>query len=508
VLYIDSDEFLEAPGTIKPLLVECNASAYPVVFGCMVDRFAQDKQPYPMQEEDDLFIAMPHSDNYTKSTLKAWDHKACLMRYQGEQLLVNCHDYSGQTWKSYRESGRPVLTIWHFKWVESTRSKLHHRVKSFQRQRMGWWKESAIGLRDIYQEEPGSPEIHQSIKNVHPYRGMEEGAFWKTGVSGGTLPQIWRPKWPLRPEDRVVTFGSCFAQHLGPALRARGFNWWETEPPPKSLSPENARRYGYGFFSCRTGAITTPTALLQWVRWAVDKEQPPEEQWPVATRFIDPFRPSIEPGGFVSPDELVASRQQAISSLNRAILEADVFLFTLGMTESWVNVSGGWVYPACPGTIGGSFDPDRHRFCNLSFDDVLTTLSSVLEQLWAVRPNLKILLTVSPVPLTATASGQHVLAATSHSKAILRAVAGQLAHDHHDVDYFPSYEIVTAPAFGDLMFESNRRSVSAQGVARVMDAFFAAHAAGKVAESTAIPADSQPIDTEDCDDAWAEAFER
>jgi hypothetical protein len=33
----------------------------------------------------------------------------------------------------------------------------------------------------------------------------------------------------------------------------------------------------------------------------------------------------------------------------------------------------------------------------------------------AANPDLRILLTVSPVPLTATATGEHVLSANSHS---------------------------------------------------------------------------------------------
>lgn len=508
VMYVDADEFIESPNDLKSLLAQCSASQRKVMYGRMVDRFANDRKPHPIQDEDDLFIKMPHAEEYTKTALRAWDHKSCLMKYEGEPLLINCHDYSGQTWQDYRASGQPVLTIWHFKWVESTREKLQQRIASFQRQGMGWWRESAVSLKDIYQAKADSHKINPSLKNVHPYQGLEARSFWKSGLADGALPEVWRPKWGLQPEDRVVTFGSCFARHLGPALRARGFNWWETEAAPQNLSPENALHYGYGFFSCRTATITTPTALRQWVRWALDDEEPPDEQWSSGDRFIDPFRPSIEPGGFISRAELVASRQQTIDSLQRAILDADVFLFTLGMTESWVNDPGGWVYPACPGSIGGCFDPDRHRFWNLSFDEVRSALIEALERLWAVRPKLRVLLTVSPVPLTATASGDHALAATSYSKAILRAVAGELADSYSEIDYFPSYEIVTAPTFGDRMFEPNRRSVSAWGVARVMDAFFAAHGVDKPAESIEVPTASPVEGAGDCDDAWAEAFER
>ena len=65
---------------------------------------------------------------------------------------------------------------------------------------------------------------------------------------------------------------------------------------------------------------------------------------------------------------------------------------------------------------------------------------------------LRFLLTVSPVPLTATNSGNHVLVATVDSKSRLRAVAGQLARTVSRVDYFPSYEIISAPPFRGSFF--------------------------------------------------------
>jgi len=510
VIHVDADEFVESPDDLRALMAQCNACQQKVVYGCMVDRFAPDRKPYPIHDEDDLFIKFPQCEEYTKTVMRAWTHKPCLMQYEDSSLLLNCHDYSGQSWSAYQRSGRPALTVWHFKWVESTREKLKHRVYSFRRQGLGWWKDSATGLKEIYREETPHLQSAEGLGMSNPYASLEARAFWRTGVAEGLLPEIWRPKWRLRPEDRVVTFGSCFARHLGPALRARGFTWWETEPPPPNLSPESALRFGYRHFSCRTEAITTPTALRQWVAWALGDEHAPDEQWRAGNRVIDPFRPSIEPQGFASRAEMMASRIQAIDSLRRAILEADVFLFTLGMTESWVHRSGNWVYPACPGTIGGCFDAARHRFWNLSFVEAQRALTEALERLWAARPELRVLLTVSPVPLAATASGRHVLTATSCSKAILRAVAGELADRLPAVDYFPSYEIVTAPASGGQMFEPNRRSVSAWGVAQVMDAFFTAHSVEKPAGSSAGPTlPDHSIESEaDCDDAWAEAFRK
>jgi hypothetical protein len=86
---------------------------------------------------------------------------------------------------------------------------------------------------------------------------------------------------------------------------------------------------------------------------------------------------------------------------------------------------------------------------------------------------LKFILTVSPVPLTASASGEHVLAATTYSKSVLRAVAGELCQERDDVDYFPSYEMITGAPFRSMFYQPNLRSISRQGIKFVMNSFFA-----------------------------------
>lgn len=55
----------------------------------------------------------------------------------------------------------------------------------------------------------------------------------------------------------------------------------------------------------------------------------------------------------------------------------------------------------------------------------------------------RIILTVSPVPLQTTFSGQDCILAITQSKAVLRCAAEALASSFgRAVDYFPSFEIV------------------------------------------------------------------
>lgn len=311
---------------------------------------------------------------------------------------------------------------------------------------------------------------------THPYASLPARAFWRSGVAGRSargVEDVWRPKFEINPATPIATFGSCFAQHIGAALRSRAFNWLQTEPPPRALSPENAKAHGYDLFTCRTGNIYSAKMLRQWTDWAFGRDRPADEVWDSGGRWFDPFRPTLEPGGFASREEARALRDFTRRAFARTVESADIFVFTLGLTEGWRHRDLGYEYQICPGTREGAFDAQAHVFHNADYGEILADLGGAMETMGHANPNLKFLLTVSPVALAATASGHHVLVATAESKAILRAVAGALARSRANVDYFPSYELVSSAALTGDRFAPDRRNASPEGVAEVMDVFFA-----------------------------------
>ena len=196
------------------------------------------------------------------------------------------------------------------------------------------------------------------------------------------------------------------------------------------------------------------------------------EIWMDESRARDSLRPTIEPTGFASREEAILSRTAMVRGLRRAVEGADVFVFTLGLTEGWETADGQRL-AACPGTTGGTYDPARYRFANYRTGAIRADLDTALDLLRRIDPGIRLLLTVSPVPLTATASGEHVLTATTRSKSVLRAAAAEMAEDVEAVDYFPSYEIVTGRQSRAVFFEPNLRSTVPQGVETVMGHFFA-----------------------------------
>jgi hypothetical protein len=259
--------------------------------------------------------------------------------------------------------------------------------------------------------------------------------------------------------------------------------------------------------------------MLQLLDEIIAGRPDPACVWPLGPRFVDGFRPTVEPEGLDSAEEVLLHRDYHLERTSRMLMGADVFIFTLGLTEAWEDRATGRVFPVCPGVAGGIFDPDRYRFVNFHTAEVAADLAQIHDRLQRFNPQIELLLTVSPVPLTATATGEHVLTATAWSKAALRAAAGEFVAETPGTDYFPSFEIVTHPAAGGPWFEPNLRSVTAAGVARVMGIFLAAQglapgAAAGTGDGAAAIRPEEPegeAEAEDalvCDELLLEAFAR
>jgi hypothetical protein len=181
-------------------------------------------------------------------------------------------------------------------------------------------------------------------------------------------------------------------------------------------------------------------------------------------------------------------REQHLACVRKMFETLDVFVFTLGLTECWVSRADGAVFPICPGVEGGEFNKSRHLFVNETVEDVVGEMSSFLMHLARVNPGAHVILTVSPVPLAATARrDQHVLTATTYSKSVLRVAAEMLVSRFPHVHYFPSYEIITGSFSRGSYYAEDLRNVVESGVSHVMRLFMK-HAVGEVQRASHNPA--------------------
>jgi hypothetical protein len=306
----------------------------------------------------------------------------------------------------------------------------------------------------------------------HPYRHIPDRQRWSRAMAGrasDVIDPVSPPPFRIDADTRVVTAGSCFAQHVARHMREHGHACMETEPAHPLLGPDLAEAFNYGIYAARYGNIYTSRQLLQLWRRATGAFLPEEDRWEDAHGWFDPFRPTIQPGGFSSEREYQEDRRQHFAAVRRAFVEMDVLVFTLGLTECWASRADGAVYPLCPGVAAGRFDADQHVLLNLTVDEVVADLRAFIEEVRQFNPQMRLILTVSPVPLAATTEQRHVLTASTYSKAVLRVAAEKIG-ELPDVYYFPAYEIVTAA--GRDYLAADRRSVLEHGVRQVMALFF------------------------------------
>jgi hypothetical protein len=155
----------------------------------------------------------------------------------------------------------------------------------------------------------------------------------------------------------------------------------------------------------------------------------------------------------------------------------DTLVFTLGLTEGWVDTTDGAALPLPPGVAGGTHDPARYGFVNATVSDMVADMLRFIDGLRAVNPGARLILTVSPVPIIATMEERHVLVSNTFTKAALRVVADEVCRARPNVFYFPSYEVVTAPSTAGRYYADNMRAITEAGI-RHVTRLFLAHAEG------------------------------
>ncbi len=229
--------------------------------------------------------------------------------------------------------------------------------------------------------------------------------------------------------------------------------------------------------------------MLQLLRDVIDDRVDPADIWPHGKRFIDALRPEVEPEGLGTAAEAALLRHAHLRAAGGLLVEANLFILALEATEAWIGVDGVRVYPAGPlGAVGAAI-PQGCAAVQFSHAEVLADLGAIRGLLHDIRPDMRMILMVSPQPPSATLSDQHALVADTRSKAVLRAAVGEFAQAHPDVDYFPAYEILTNPAARGQWWGPNLRDIAKPDHQAVAHALLAAHG---LAEPLSPPPPMQP----------------
>jgi GSCFA family len=314
--------------------------------------------------------------------------------------------------------------------------------------------------------------IHDLLKGSggssvpNPYLNQSPSHFWKTGVAAlesRLVMPMPAKRFVIDNGATIATAGSCFAQEVGRYLATT---------PGILLLREEATGPDQPLFSALYGNVYTVRQLVQLFDRAFGRLIPVDTAWRRADgRFVDPFRPYVFRAGFAAVDEVASARAAHLGAVRRVFTNSSIFVFTLGLTESWRAMADGAVFPVAPGVVSDEIDPTGYEFHNFTYAEVLADLRNFISRLHSINTEVRVILTVSPVPLTATYTSEHVLVATAHSKAILRAVCSEVTAEFDGVYYFPSYEIISGNFNQGGYYHENLRTVTQAGVDHVMTLF-------------------------------------
>jgi hypothetical protein len=230
----------------------------------------------------------------------------------------------------------------------------------------------------------------------------------------------------------VFTIGSCFARNIeehltGYDVPTSRFSVPKEEWPHRPNGMLN--EYNAGTIAQRIERALTGQAA------------PRETLVPYGGGLVDLLLPSASYARAVT-QERALERREEIDAIYRELPLADIVIVTLGLVEAWFDSLTGSYLNRMPPTDTIREDPNRFSLHVMDVDEAYPLLDAAFRLL--TERGQKILLTVSPVPLTATFSEHCAVVANSFSKAVLRVCAHRLAATSPHVDYFPSYELVTS----------------------------------------------------------------
>ncbi len=252
-------------------------------------------------------------------------------------------------------------------------------------------------------------------------------------------------------QTAIVTMGSCFAQELDKWLM----------------------KHQYHILKNVWGAVFSPQSFAQIIQYSLETPTwtPDELFWIMEGKFHNPYvKGSIGTPAYLGQTEAEAhlALQQHYEQSRDILLQAEVAVWTLGLTEQWRNKRDHKSYFALP--FAQVYNPELHEFNNLTYEDVFRHLEYAVTTFKKYNPKVQFIFSVSPVPLHVTFRehlGPYV--ATQYSKSVLHAAAMRMVEQYDYVFYMPSYEITRSNP--TVNYESDGRHVNEACVDTIMDAF-------------------------------------
>ena len=234
---------------------------------------------------------------------------------------------------------------------------------------------------------------------------------------GLPLQFMFRTELTIAPQERqlartarVLTVGSCFADSLGTRLRLNKVN--------TLVNP--------------FGTVFQPLALAQLLRAAAGEEQD-WQQHLVEARGRWQSYDLHSTLGAESPVELLQTIQETVRRVSDFVRTADAVVLTLGTAWAYRLRETGELVSNLHKLPASLFEKEL-----LTADEIVNGLAEVHALVRRINPEIRIILTVSPV--------RHIkdtLPLNAVSKSVLRVACHYLSELLPGVSYFPAYELLT-----------------------------------------------------------------
>jgi tetratricopeptide (TPR) repeat protein len=200
---------------------------------------------------------------------------------------------------------------------------------------------------------------------------------------------------------RFFTMGSCFARNLAKSLEQSGYAAHHME----------ISEY-----------INTTFANRVFVDWLRDADIDPA----IRDRIVE-----LLPQGW--------SKENTLEVIKRS----DVFILTLGVAAAFFDrTTGAFVLPR-PSALNSRALAEKYQFRTASVQENVDNVRYLIDFVRSVAPGIRIVVTVSPVPILASFEHESAVQADCLSKSTMRLVAHEVVNNSgiQNILYWPSFEV-------------------------------------------------------------------
>ncbi len=210
-------------------------------------------------------------------------------------------------------------------------------------------------------------------------------------------------------KTRILTAGSCFANAIGNRLTTHKFNAL-TNP---------------------FGIIYNPESIHKALTYSIFNK-PPHEQTYLHNQEVYLNYNFHSEFSALKKQELSGNLTHTIGSTHNFLKDADWLLITYGTAWVYHRKETGEIVANCH-----KMPADRFTKSLLTTEEIISSFRNFHDLVKNINPNLKIILTVSPVRHL-----KDTLELSSVSKSVLRLSCHSIGNQFSSVEYFPAYEMM------------------------------------------------------------------